>query len=122
MEMLVEPLGLTAPVAGFNGGVLVTPALAVIETHTLAADVAEKALDLIEADGLDAWLYTPDTWLIRKPDAPHVAREAWTVKFEAKVVKQFARPRPWRGGQDRRRQRRFRSRGSLREKGRQGPR
>lgn len=27
--------------------------------------------------------------MITKPNAPHVAREAWTVKFEPKVVADF---------------------------------
>ena len=89
MEMLIDPLALTAPVAGFNGGVLVTPALAVIESHPLDASVARKALKVIEDGGLDAWVYTAGDWLIRDPSAPHVAREAWTVKFKAKVVKDF---------------------------------
>ena len=44
---------------------------------------------LILDQGLDAWVYTEDEWLIRDPDAPHVAREAWTVKFDAKVVASF---------------------------------
>ena len=35
------------------------------------------------------WVYTADEWLIRDTDAPHVARETWTVKFEAKVVPEF---------------------------------
>ena len=39
--------------------------------------------------GLDAWVYTEKEWLIRDRDAPHVAREAWTVKFDAKVVAAF---------------------------------
>jgi hydroxymethylpyrimidine pyrophosphatase-like HAD family hydrolase len=34
-------------------------------------------------------LYTETDWLIRDPKAPHVARETWTVKFDAKVVKEF---------------------------------
>jgi hypothetical protein len=89
MAMLIEPLALTAPVAGFNGGVLVTPALDVIECHGLGGDIARCALDLIEADGLDAWVYTKDAWLIRDKAAPHVAREAWTVKFDARIVKSF---------------------------------
>jgi hypothetical protein len=89
MEMLVEPLALTAPLAGFNGGVLVTPALAVIESHPLEASAARRALALIEEAGLDAWVYTPGDWLVRNKSAPHVAREAWTVKFPAKVVKTF---------------------------------
>jgi Cof subfamily protein (haloacid dehalogenase superfamily) len=89
MSMLIEPLGLATPIAGFNGGVFVKPDLSVIETHGLEAKAARQALDLILKQGLDAWLYTPDAWLIRDPKAPHVAREAWTVKFEAEVKNDF---------------------------------
>ena len=89
MKMLVGPLGLTTPVAGFNGGVLTDPAFNVLETHGLDAAVAGRALELILEDGLDAWLYTDEEWQIRDASAPHVAREAWTVKFDAKVVKTF---------------------------------
>jgi len=38
---------------------------------------------------LIAWLYTAEDWYIPDPDGPHVAREAWTVKFEAKVEHDF---------------------------------
>ncbi|HWE99386.1 MAG TPA: Cof-type HAD-IIB family hydrolase [Caulobacteraceae bacterium] len=89
MAMLVEPLGLKTPIAGFNGGVFVAPDLTVLETHTLDPQVARKAVSLIEKAGLDAWLYTPDAWLIRKKGAPHVEREAWTVKFDPKVVDSY---------------------------------
>jgi hypothetical protein len=90
MSMLIAPLGLTTPIAGFNGGVLVNPDLSVLETHTLEPAAAAKALKLILDEGLDAWVYTPDAWLIRDASAPHVARETWTVKFEAKVVAKFS--------------------------------
>ena len=30
--------------------------------------------------GLDVWIYSGHDWLITKPDAPRVAREAWTVR------------------------------------------
>ncbi len=90
MQMLIEPLALDTAVAGFNGGVLVNPDLSVIESHTLDPAAARAAVKLILDKGLDAWVYTADEWLIRKEDAPHVAREAWTVKFEAKVVKAFS--------------------------------
>jgi hypothetical protein len=90
MRMLVEPLALRTAIAGFNGGVLVHPDLSVIESHPLGGEVARQALDLILAQGLDAWVYTEAQWLIRDRDAGHVAREAWTVKFEPKVVATFA--------------------------------
>ena len=89
MAMLIEPLALRTPIAGFNGGVYVHPDLSVIESRTLDPATAKKAVALILDRGLDAWVYTVDEWLIRALDAPHVAREAWTVKFNAKVVPEF---------------------------------
>ncbi|MEO8812240.1 MAG: Cof-type HAD-IIB family hydrolase [Caulobacteraceae bacterium] len=90
MTMLVGPLALDTPIAGFNGGVFVGPDMSVIESHTLDPAVARKALKIIADKGLDTWLYTADDWFIHDKDAPHVARETWTVKFEARVVKDFA--------------------------------
>ena len=90
MAMLIEPLALQTPIAGFNGGVFVHPNLSEIESRTLNPVIAEKTVELILNQGLDVWVYTADEWLIRKLDAPHVAREAWTVKFNAKVVPAFA--------------------------------
>jgi Cof subfamily protein (haloacid dehalogenase superfamily) len=89
MSMLIAPLKLEGAIAGFNGGVFVNPDLSVIESHLLDAAVARETLQLILDQGLDAWLYTETEWLIRDAKAPHVAREAWTVKFDARVVSEF---------------------------------
>jgi len=35
------------------------------------------------------WLYTDIDWFVRDANAPHVAREQWTVKFPPTVVKTF---------------------------------
>ena len=89
MAMLVEPLAIETPIAGFNGGSFVNPDLSIIETRTLPPDVAKSAVALIEKHDLDVWLYVGNDWLLRDPKAPHVAREAWTVKFEPTVVASF---------------------------------
>jgi len=89
MSMLIEPLALKGAIAGFNGGVFVHPDLSVIESHALDPATAKQAVKLILDRGLDAWVYTEEEWLIRDQDAPHVTREAWTVKFDAKVVASF---------------------------------
>jgi hypothetical protein len=89
MAMLINPLALRTPIAGFNGGVFVKSDLSVIESHTLDPAAATQTLKLILDQGLDAWVYTEAEWLIRDPSAPHVAREAWTVKFDARVVASF---------------------------------
>ncbi|MGA7328200.1 MAG: Cof-type HAD-IIB family hydrolase [Rhodomicrobium sp.] len=89
MAMLIEPLALDTPIAGFNGGLFVHPDLAIIEERELAPDVAKQAVDIILKHGLDVWVYSGNDWLIRDAKAPHVDREAWTVKFQPKVVKDF---------------------------------
>ena len=90
MAMLIEPLHITTMIAGFNGGAMVKPDLSVIEEKTLPSDVTREAIKVIMAHGLDAWLYTAKDWFVTKKDAPHVDREAWTVKFDPTVVDRFA--------------------------------
>ncbi|MBV1795735.1 Cof-type HAD-IIB family hydrolase [Siccirubricoccus sp. G192] len=86
MAMLVEPLGLDLPIAGFNGGQYVRPDLSVIEGRTLQPEAARRAASIIRGHGLDLWVYAGADWLLRDLKAPHVAREQWTVKFPPRVV------------------------------------
>ena len=89
MAMLIEPLALETPIAGFNGGIFVKPDMTIIEDHVLAPDAARKALNVILQHDLDAWVYSGNDWFVRKREAPHVAREQWTVKFAPTVVRGF---------------------------------
>jgi Cof subfamily protein (haloacid dehalogenase superfamily) len=89
MKMLFEPLKITTPIAGFNGGLFVKADLSIIESRTLDPAAAKKTLDLIEKQGLDVWVYSGDDWLLRDLDAPHREREEHTVQFPPKLVKAF---------------------------------
>jgi Cof subfamily protein (haloacid dehalogenase superfamily) len=89
MKMVIEPLEIDTPIAGFNGGIFTSPDLEIIETHALPANLPARVLQALDEHGVDAWVYRGNDWFIRKKDAPHVAREAWTVKFEPTVVKNF---------------------------------
>jgi Cof subfamily protein (haloacid dehalogenase superfamily) len=91
MAMLIDPLKLTQPLAAFNGGVLIQPDLTtVVDQRFLPAAVPEKVIEAIDGHGLDVWVYTDTGWFVRDPNAAHVAREQWTVKFPPTVVKTFA--------------------------------
>lgn len=90
MKMLIEPLGLTEPIAAFNGGVFVHPDFSVMAQSFLNRDIAVRVMEAIERHGLDCWVYTDRDWLVHKADAPHVAREQWTVKFPPQVVPDFS--------------------------------
>jgi Cof subfamily protein (haloacid dehalogenase superfamily) len=89
MAMLIEPLALQTPIAGFNGGIFVNPDMSIMTEHVLPADIARQALDVILHNKMDAWVYSGKDWLVRDSSAPHVAREQWTVKFGPTVVKDF---------------------------------
>jgi Cof subfamily protein (haloacid dehalogenase superfamily) len=89
MAMLIDPLGLRTPIAAFNGGVFVTPDMSVIEQRVLPADVARRAVEIISRNRMDVWVYSGRDWLVRDPQASHVAREQWTVKFAPTVIGDF---------------------------------
>jgi Cof subfamily protein (haloacid dehalogenase superfamily) len=90
MAMLFDALDIETPIAGFNGGLFVERNLTILNEKTVPADVARQAIDLMRAHGLDSWVYSGNDWLITNTAAPHVAREAWTVKFQPKVVADVA--------------------------------
>jgi Cof subfamily protein (haloacid dehalogenase superfamily) len=90
MAMLLDPLKLDQPIAGFNGGLFAKPDLSILEQKTLSEDIAARTIALIRDRGLDVWVYRGNDWLVTRADAPHVAREAWTVKFQPTVVDDIA--------------------------------
>src|SRR5207237_10797533 len=78
------------PVSSFNGGIFVNPAMTILENHVLPADMTGRALQIILHHGMDVWVYAGNDWLIRDPDAPHVKREQWSVKFAPTVISSLA--------------------------------
>jgi Cof subfamily protein (haloacid dehalogenase superfamily) len=90
MSMLIEPLGLSTLIAAFNGGVFVRPDMSVIEQRVLPDNVTPAVIDLLDAHGVDVWIYRGADWFVRDPQGPHVARETWTVKFDPTPVDSFA--------------------------------
>ena len=89
MQMLVDPLALTTPIAAFNGGLFVRPDLSVIEQRVLQHDVVEPVIAIISAHELDVWIYRGIEWFVPERHGPHVDREEWTVKFPPTVVPDF---------------------------------
>jgi beta-phosphoglucomutase family hydrolase/Cof subfamily protein (haloacid dehalogenase superfamily) len=87
MAMLIGPLGLTTPIAGFNGGMVVQPDLTtIVEQCTLSKAVASEVVDYMMHAGLDVWVYRGSDWFIRNAAAPHVAHEQATVQFPPTVI------------------------------------
>jgi Cof subfamily protein (haloacid dehalogenase superfamily) len=89
MQMLIEPLALTTPIAAFNGGLFVRPDLSVLEQRVLQADIIEPAMAIMREHQLDTWIYRGTEWFVHERHGPHVDREEWTVKFPPTVVADF---------------------------------
>jgi Cof subfamily protein (haloacid dehalogenase superfamily) len=89
LGMLIERLGIETPVGGFNGGVIATPDLAVVTEHLLSSQVARRAVDALNARGVEVWVFSGQDWLLRDPDGPYVPLEQHTVGFQPTIVEDF---------------------------------
>ena len=81
--MLLEPLGITTPIGGFNGGVIAATDLSVITEHLLSPAVARRAVDMLDAHEVQVWVFSGQDWLVRDSDGPYVGLEERTVGFPA---------------------------------------
>jgi transaldolase len=89
MRSLVEPLGLTMPMAAFNGGVIVLPDLSILDERLLPEYMLPALIDQIQSRGLDIFLFRSTDWYVRSLDAPRVSREAATIQCQPNVVRHF---------------------------------
>ena len=91
LRMLLDPLGITTPVSGFNGGVITTPDLSVITEHLLSPGTARHAVEMLDAQQVQVWIFRGQDWLVRDPNGPYVGLEEHTVGFRPTVVEDFGR-------------------------------
>jgi Cof subfamily protein (haloacid dehalogenase superfamily) len=89
MEMLIRPLDLQTPISAFNGGTIINPDMTVVEQKVLPDDLVPPLFELMNSFDLSVWIYRGVDWYVTDRKGPHVDREAWTVKFEPKVVSSF---------------------------------
>jgi hypothetical protein len=89
MQMLVQPLQISLPLAAFNGGLYARPDMSVIEERSIDQELVAAIVKLIGEHELDVWLYRGADWLLRDPHAAHVKKEADTVRFAPTVVEDF---------------------------------
>ena len=89
MSMLIGPLGLSTPIAAFNGGLMVEPNMTVIEERLIPEPLVQPILNLLESHGLVTWIYRGAEWYVRDPRGPHVDQEAKTVGFQPTVTANY---------------------------------
>src|ERR1700683_4523918 len=87
MAMLIEPLDLQTPLAAFNGGLLVERDMTLSEQRVCPKHLVSPIAALMTSFDLSVWIYRGADWYVPDLKGPHVDREAWTVKFEPKVMR-----------------------------------
>lgn len=89
MQRVAKALGVSLPIAAFNGGNLIDAHDHLLSARRLAPDLARQALTLLAQRGVDAWVFADGGWRLRDPNAPKVDRERRAVAFEPTVVENF---------------------------------
>jgi Cof subfamily protein (haloacid dehalogenase superfamily) len=91
MEMFLEPLGITTPHAGFNGGQIVAADnKTILDELLIPEDAARQAVAHMTAAGLDVWVFAGSGWYVKGGDGPYVAHEAEVTRNTFTVVEDFS--------------------------------
>lgn len=88
-RMLIEPLGITTSVIGFNGGVVATTNFSIITEHLLSPEIARCAVDLLDAHQVQIWVFSGQDWFVRNSGGPYVGKEERAVGFRPTMVEDF---------------------------------
>lgn len=89
VRMLIEPLDLRMPIAGFNGGLIVDPDFTVLESYSIPPKAAAATVEMMAQGGLDIWVYTENDWCICDPAGLRVDREAFIIQAKPRVMETF---------------------------------
>jgi len=89
MGFLIGPLEITLPVGAFNGSSIVDSQLKPIEQHLIAPAVAQRSLDVLDAFGVDIWLFSNERWYTRNPDGEYVPHEKRAIRADPTIVADF---------------------------------
>jgi len=89
MGFLIEPLMITLPVGAFHGSSIVDARLKPIEQHLIAPAVAQRSLDVLDAFGVDIWLFSNARWYTRNPDGEYVPHEKRAIRADPTIVTDF---------------------------------
>lgn len=89
LRPLVDTLAVSAPMAAFNGGILLSSSLVPIEENLLSDAIARHAVGALLARGLEVWVFNGEHWYAGDGAGPYVARETRALQFDPILVSDF---------------------------------
>lgn len=75
MMWIAKSLGITGPVAAFNGGTIVEPNGTIVSAEHLDPAVSKRVLDLIDLPDVTPWLFSDGNWYAQSSQTPYVPLE-----------------------------------------------
>jgi Cof subfamily protein (haloacid dehalogenase superfamily) len=90
MRWIAEKLGLSTPMAAFNGGTILKPNGEILAAHRLDPADASEALAMIARPEIMIWLFHADRWHTARLDEVYVPRERKAAHQEPVVVPDFS--------------------------------
>lgn len=80
MEMYFDQLGINTPYGALNGGTLFNPDRTIRSSLSLDPQTVLDALDMLQAQKVDTWLFRGHAWFVRNAQSPLVQAESRTVQ------------------------------------------
>jgi Cof subfamily protein (haloacid dehalogenase superfamily) len=91
LRMLIDPLEITTPVVGFNGGLVTTPGFSPLTQHLMSPAATRLTVEMIDAHGAQVWVFCGEDWLARDPAGSYVGLEQSTIGYRPIIVQDFGR-------------------------------
>jgi Cof subfamily protein (haloacid dehalogenase superfamily) len=88
--MFVEPLHITTPIAGFNGGLTTDTNFHFLDEKTIKDDLIEPVIELLSEHELSVWVFQGNDWYVLDAEGVRVDHEARTTMCEATVLANFS--------------------------------
>lgn len=90
LDVLVEPLAVDTPRAGFNGGLILDAWDKVVAELTIPPEACAVAVAHLQANDVDAWVFADGLWYATSDKGHYVPRERLSIKQDPKLVPNLA--------------------------------
>jgi len=90
VQPLADTLGIDAPIAAFNGGLIFRRDGTIEEHHVLPREAAEQALALAADEPVDIWVFADDQWHASADQGVHAEHERVAANQEPVVTDDFS--------------------------------
>lgn len=86
LDVLIEPLALDTPRAGFNGGLILDPQDKVVAELTIPEAACRAAVAHLQANGVDTWVFADGLWYATSDRGHYVPREKLSIHQDPHLV------------------------------------